>query len=77
MHGVRFDGPHHGIGNGGCCELGEPAGELFDATARDDQHEYFDRSLRETDHVSSRAALGAPPPLETPSPGFVVGLGGI
>ncbi len=23
-----------------CCERGEPAGVLFDATARDDQHEY-------------------------------------
>ncbi len=27
------------LGNGGCCEVGEPAGALFDATARNDQHE--------------------------------------
>jgi hypothetical protein len=39
MHGVRFDGPHHGLGNGGCCEVGEAAGVQFDAAARDDQHE--------------------------------------
>ena len=39
------------------------------AAARDDQHEYVDRSLRETDHVSSRAVPGAPPPLEKPNSG--------
>ena len=54
--GTRLGGSHHGLGNGGCCEVGEPAGALFDAAARDDQHGYVDRSLRETDHVSSRAA---------------------
>ena len=37
-YGVRFGGPHHGKGNGGCCEVGEPAGAFFDATARNDQH---------------------------------------
>ena len=77
-YGARFDGSHRGLGNGGCCEVGEPAGELFDAAARDDQHGYFGRSLREVGHGSSRAAPGAPPPLETPNsggwdrPGFVV-----
>jgi hypothetical protein len=55
----------HGLGNGGCCDVDEPAGALFDAIARDDRHEYVDRSLRETDRGSSRAAPGAPPPLET------------
>jgi hypothetical protein len=56
--GARLGGSHHGLGNGGCCERGEPAGVLFDATARDDQHEYSDRSLRETGHGSCRAASG-------------------
>ena len=37
---VRLGGSHHGLGNGGCCKVGEPAEESFDATARDDQHEY-------------------------------------
>ena len=60
-YGARFDGSHHGLGNGGCWERGEPAGALFDAAARDNQHEYFDRSLRETSRGSSRAASGAPP----------------
>ena len=70
---------HHGLGNGGCCEVGEPAGALFDAAARDDQHKYSDRSLRETDRGSSRAASGGPPPLEIPgrggwdTPGFFLG----
>ncbi len=77
-HGARLGGPHHGLGNGGCCEVGKAAGELFDAATRDDQHEYVDKSLREVGHGSSRAALGAPPSLETPKsggwdrPGFVV-----
>jgi hypothetical protein len=63
---------------GGCCEVGEPAGVLFDAAARDDQHGYFDRSQREVGHGICRAAPGAPPPLKTPNsgrwdrPGFVV-----
>jgi hypothetical protein len=58
--------------------VGEPAGELFDTAARDDQHEYFDKSLREVGHGICRAAPGAPPPLKTPNsgrwdrPGFVV-----
>jgi hypothetical protein len=30
--------------------VGEAAGELFDATASDDQHEYVGRSLREVGH---------------------------
>ena len=66
-YGARFGGPHHGLGNGGCCEVGKAAGELFDAAARDDQHEYVDKSQREVGHVSSRAAPVAPAPLETPS----------
>jgi hypothetical protein len=37
-HGARLGGSHHGLGNGGCCEVGEPARVLFDAAARDDQH---------------------------------------
>ena len=45
-NGARLDGSHHGPGNGGCCKVGEPAGESFDAAARDGQHEYTDRSLR-------------------------------
>jgi hypothetical protein len=64
-------------GNGGCFEVGEPAGVVFDTAARDDQHEYFDKSQRrEVGHGISRAAPGAPP-LETPNsgrwdrPGFV------
>ncbi len=38
---ARSAASHHGPGNGGCCEVGQPAaaGALFDATARDDQHE--------------------------------------
>jgi hypothetical protein len=78
MHGARFGGPHHGLENGGCFEVGKAAGELFDAAARDDQHGYFGRSQREVGHGISRAAPGAPPPLETPNsggwdrPGFVV-----
>ncbi len=77
-YGARFDGSHRGLGNGGCCEVGEPAGELFDAAARDDQHEYFDKSLLEVGHGICRAAPGAPPQLKTPKsggwdrPGFVV-----
>ena len=76
-YGARFDGPHRGLGNGGCCEVGEPAGVLFDAAARDDQHGYFGRSLREVGHGICRAAPRAPPPLKTPKcggwdmPGFV------
>ena len=68
-YGARLGGSHHGLGNGGCCEVGEPAGALFNATARDDQHEYFDRSLRETGRGSSRAAPGAQPPSEIPGRG--------
>ncbi len=68
-YGARFGGPHHGLGNGGCCEVGEPAGVLFDAAARDDQHGYFDRSQREVGHGICRAVSGAPPPLETPKSG--------
>jgi hypothetical protein len=77
-YGARFDGSHRGLGNGGCCEVGKAAGELFDAAARDDQHKYADRSLRETSRGICRAAPGAPPPLKTPKcggwdrPGFVV-----
>ena len=77
-YGARFDGSHRGLGNGGCCEVGEPAGALFDAAARDDQHGYVDKSLLEVGHGSSRAVSGAPPPLKTPKcggwdrPGFVV-----
>ena len=38
-YGVRFDGPQHGLGNGGCCEGGDPAGALLGAAARNDQYE--------------------------------------
>jgi hypothetical protein len=62
-YGARFGGPHHGLGNGGCCEVGEPEGVLFDAAARDDQHEYFDRSLLEVGHGICRAASGGPCPI--------------
>jgi hypothetical protein len=51
----------HGLGNGGCCEEGEPAEASFDATARDDQHEHSDRSLRETDRGGCRVASGPHP----------------
>jgi hypothetical protein len=65
--------------NGGCCEVGEPARVLFDAAARDDQHKYSGRSLRETGRGSSLAASGGPPPLEIPgrgdTPGFFLGAG--
>ncbi len=60
-HGARLGGSHHGLGNGGCCEVGEPARVLFDTAARDDHHKYSDRSLRETGRGSSRAASGGPP----------------
>ena len=63
MHGARFDGSHRGLGNGGCCEVGEPAGVLFDAAARDDQHGYVDKSLLEVGHGICRAAPGAPAPF--------------
>jgi hypothetical protein len=43
--------------------VGEAAGELFDATASDDQHEYVGRSLREVGHGICRAASGAPAPI--------------
>ena len=56
--GTRLGGSHHGLGNGGCCKVGEPAGESFDAAARDDRHEYEGRSLRETDRGGCRAAPG-------------------
>ncbi len=78
-HGAQLGDSHHGLGNGGCCEVGEPAQLLFDAAARDDQHKYSDRSLRETGRVSSLAASGGPPPLEIPgrggwdTPGFFLG----
>jgi hypothetical protein len=68
-YGARFGGPYHGLGNGGCCEVGEAARILFDAAARDDQHKYSDRSLLETGRGSSRAASGGPPPLEIPGRG--------
>ena len=55
---VRLGGSHHGLGNGGCCKVGEPAEESFDAPARDDQHEYAGRSLLETDRGGCRAAPG-------------------
>ena len=55
--------------NGGCYEVGEPARVLFDAAARDDQHKYSGRSLRETGRGSSLAASGGPPPLEIPGRG--------
>ena len=35
-YGARLGGSHHGLGNGGRCEVGEPAGALFNATARND-----------------------------------------
>ncbi len=60
-----MDGSHHGLRNGGCCKVGEPARVLFDAAARDDQHNYSDRSLRGTSRGSSRAASGGPPPLNS------------
>ena len=78
-HGTRLGGSHHGLRNGGCCEVGEPARVLFDAAARDDQHKYSGRSLRETGRGSSLAASGGPPPLEIPgrgdTPGFFLGAG--
>ena len=58
-------------GNGGCWERGEPAGALFNATARDDQHKYSDRSLRETSRGSSRAAPGAQPSFRSGQVRFI------
>ncbi len=81
-HGARLGGSHHGLRNGGCCEVGEPARVLFDAAARDDQHKYSGRSLRATGRGSSRAASGGPPPLEIRGrggwdrPGFFLGGSG-
>jgi hypothetical protein len=57
-YGVRLGGSRHGLGNGGCSKTGKPAGELFDTTARDDQQQYSDRSLRKTGRRSCRAAPG-------------------
>jgi len=37
--GARLGSSHHGLANGGYCEVGKEAGALFDAAARDDQHE--------------------------------------
>jgi hypothetical protein len=37
-HRERSGGSHHGLGNGGCCKTGEPAGILIDATGRNGQH---------------------------------------
>ena len=78
-HGARLGGSHHGLGNGGCCEVGEPARVLFDAAARDDQHKYSDGSLRGISRGISLAASGGPPPLEIrgrggwDTPGFCLG----
>jgi hypothetical protein len=58
-------GSHHSLGNGGCCKVGEPAGALFGATARNDPHEYESRPLRETARGSSRAVVWGSPPVET------------
>jgi hypothetical protein len=58
-------GSHHSLGNGGCCKVGEPAGALFDATARNDPHEYESRPLRETGRGSSRAVVWGSAPVET------------
>ncbi len=62
-----------GRGNGGCCEVGEPpgnrrAGVLFDTAARDDQHEYVDRSLREVGRKQPSGA-GGPSPIGKPNSG--------
>jgi hypothetical protein len=54
------------LGTADAAKVGEPAGELFDEAARDNQHVYFDRSQREVGHGICRAVSGAPPPLETP-----------
>jgi hypothetical protein len=43
--------------------VGEAAGELFDAAASDDQHEYVGRSLTEVGHGICRAVSGGPCPL--------------
>ena len=62
--------------------MGEPARVLFDAAGRDDQHKYYDGSLRPTGRGSSRAASGGPPPLEIRGrggwdrPGFFLGASG-
>ena len=53
-------GSHDGLGNGGCCKLGEPAGVLFDAAARNDQHEQDDRPLREVDRGAAGSGWDEP-----------------
>ena len=65
-YGARLGGSHHGLGNGGCCEVGEPAEALFDAAARDDQHKYSDRSMRETGRGKPSGVW-----VEVGQPGFV------
>jgi hypothetical protein len=45
-------------------------GALVDATARNDQHEYVDRSLRETERVLKQpSGVGGPSPIGSQSPG--------
>jgi hypothetical protein len=56
-------GSHHGPGNGGCCEMGEPASLLFDASARNDQHEHVESYSGTTDcawtrRISSSREIG-------------------
>jgi hypothetical protein len=61
------------FGNGGCCKVGEPAGALLDATARNDPHEYESRPLREPGRGSSRAVVWGSAPRGNGSwdrPGF-------
>jgi hypothetical protein len=53
------------FGTADAAKMGEPAGALFDANARDDQHQYVGRSLWETGRENSRAVVWGPPPLET------------
>ena len=50
--GAGLGGSHQCLENGGCFKVGEPAGALFDATTLNDQHQYDDRSLQETDRGS-------------------------
>ncbi len=48
------------LGTADAAKVGEPAEESFAATAaRDDQHEYDGRSLRETDRGGCRADGGS------------------
>jgi hypothetical protein len=67
-------GSHHGLGNGGCCEMGEPASLLFDATARNDQHEHVERYWGYRALSCRAAPWGSLISVDTPDFEFTAGV---